>query len=83
LSNGNALGFFIALFQLLFLKPSDFFVPAFGDGGQRQNFRPFDLMLAGNFPGAEVGRQLQHLIADFQPLVMRHFAPSPTSEARC
>ena len=35
ISDGNALGFFIALFQLLFLKPFDFLVLAFGDGCQR------------------------------------------------
>jgi hypothetical protein len=34
---------------LLFLKPPDFLVLAFGDGGQRQNFRPVDLMLVVNF----------------------------------
>ena len=33
-SDGNALGFFVALFQLLFLKPSDLLVLAFSDGGQ-------------------------------------------------
>jgi hypothetical protein len=44
-----------AFFQLLCLKPSDFFMLAAGNGGQGENFRPVDLMLAGNFPGALIG----------------------------
>ena len=60
-SDGNAFYFFVALFQLLFLKSPDLLVLAFGDGGQREHIRPVELMLAGDFQGAMVGRQFQHL----------------------
>jgi hypothetical protein len=43
-SGGNALSFFVALFQLLFPKPPDFLLLAFGHGGQWENFRPVDLI---------------------------------------
>lgn len=33
--------------QLLFLEPLDLLVLALGDGGQRENLRPVDLMLVG------------------------------------
>ena len=46
----------------------------FGGGGQRENFRPGDLMLAGDFPGAVIGCQLQHLIGRTQPVTCRKFA---------
>jgi hypothetical protein len=61
ISDGNALRFFIALLQLLFLKSPDLLVLAFGDGGQREHIRPVEPMLAGDFQGAMVGRQFQHL----------------------
>ena len=61
ISDGNALRFFTALFQLLFLKSPDLFVLAFGDGRQREHVRPVELILAADFPGAMVGRQFQHL----------------------
>ena len=63
-SDGNALACFVALFQLLLPKSPDFLILAFGDGSQRENFRPVDLMLAGKFPGAVVGRQFQCLVGD-------------------
>lgn len=54
-SNGNALGCFAAPFQLLLTKPPYFFVLAFGNGGQRKNLQPVDLVPAGDFSGAVVG----------------------------
>jgi hypothetical protein len=45
----KCLCFPVSLFQLLFLKSPDLLVLAFGDGGQRENFRPVDLMLADVF----------------------------------
>jgi hypothetical protein len=48
--------------QLLFLKPPDFLVLAFGNGGQRENFPPVDLMLFTDFSCPAIGRQLEHSV---------------------
>ncbi len=71
ISDGNALRSFVALFQLLFLKSPDLLVLAFGDGGQREYVRPVKLMLAGDFPGAMVGRQFQYLVGNLLPVPCR------------
>jgi hypothetical protein len=63
-SDGNALGIIMPVLQLLFLEPLDLLVLALGDGGQRENLRPVDLMLVGDFAGAMSGGQFEHLVSD-------------------
>ena len=42
--------------QLLFLESLYLLLLALGDGGQRENLPPVDLMLVGDFVGAMGGR---------------------------
>jgi hypothetical protein len=50
-SDGNP-GIIMPVLQLLFLESLDLLVLALGDGGQRENLPPVDLMLVGDFAGA-------------------------------
>jgi hypothetical protein len=74
ISSGNSFRLFITLFQLMFLKPPDFLVSAVGNGSQRKDFRPVDLMLTCDVPGAVGARQFQHLIGSTQPVPRRYVA---------
>jgi len=56
------------MFQLLFLESSELLVLALGNGVQRENFRPVDLMLGGHSVGTVVGCQLQHMIGRTEPM---------------
>jgi hypothetical protein len=53
---------FCSWFQLVLLDSSGFFVMTFGGRRQRENFRPVDPLLVGDFPGVVVSRQFQYLI---------------------
>jgi hypothetical protein len=61
------------LLQLLFLKPPDFLVLAFGDGGKRQNFRSVDLMFVGDFSGRGGRWLISALDWRTQPMPCRDF----------